>query len=77
MIVVLAESIKALLLAIEGRLGRTRGLGLERAMHALMCAVLLGMPRNDALHADAEPKPPEGKTGKPCQSGRCEWTSVI
>src|SRR5262245_577445 len=40
-VVFLPEAIKALLLFFEGALGRLRGSLLERAMHALMTAVLL------------------------------------
>ena len=56
---VLPKPIKTLLLSLEGRLRWPRSLGFERAMHALVGAVLFGVSRHDPLDADAEPDPPE------------------
>src|SRR3954470_15835568 len=40
------------------------GLLFEGQMHAFMTAVLLGMAGLDALDADAQPQPPDGKLGE-------------
>lgn len=37
---------------------------LERQVHALMAAVLLGMARLDTLDVDAQAQPPYGKLGQ-------------
>jgi hypothetical protein len=51
------ELVEPLLPALHGWLGRPRRLRLERAMHALVCAVLFRMARHDPFDADAEPDP--------------------
>ena len=38
-----------------------RGLGLEREVHPLVPAILLGMARRNPLQANAEPQPPHGE----------------
>ena len=43
---------------------------LEREMHALVAAVLLGMAGLDALDGDAEPQPPDGELGEVEQAVR-------
>ena len=53
--------------------GRLRGFGFERQMHALVPAVLLGMPRRDPLQRDAEAQPPHGGR-QPIVLKRALWT---
>src|SRR5665213_1981394 len=47
------EGVEAHLLVGGGRRRRFAGLGLERSMHPLVTAVLLGMARTDALEPNA------------------------
>ena len=50
----------------------------ERQVHALMPAVLLGMPWFDALDANAEAEPPHGQLAQAEQGvGTCERNAVI
>ena len=44
--------------------GGTGGLLFQGQMHALVTAVLLRMTGADAFYADAEPQPPNGKSGQ-------------
>jgi len=54
------------------------GFFLERQVHAFMTAVLLGMPRFDALDANAEAEPPHRQLAQSEQSvGTCERNAVI
>ena len=53
------EGIEALLLLQKVKRGGLGRLLLERQMHALMAAVLLGMAWLDALQADAQSQPPD------------------
>ena len=58
MVVHVTEFIESLLLALEVVLRRPCCFSLQRAVHALVRAVLLWMAWHDALDADAEPDPP-------------------
>src|SRR5689334_4461076 len=58
------EGIEALLLLQTVAARRAGGLLLEGQMHALMAAVLLRMPRLDALDGNAKPKPPHRELGE-------------
>ena len=49
----LAKRVELALLPLPGRRGRARGLRFERAVHALMPAILLGLPGFDELWANA------------------------
>ena len=51
------EGVEALLLLEQVRSRRTGRLELERAVHPLVPAILLGMGRPDALELDPEPQP--------------------
>ena len=58
--------------------GGTGGLLFQGQMHALVTAVLLRMTGADAFYADAEPQPPNGKSGqieKPV--GRSERNTIV
>ena len=55
LVVALKEDIEAGLLVEEVRRRGPGGFGLERQMHPLVPAVLLGMTRPDAFEVDAEP----------------------
>ena len=54
MVVALDEGIEARLLVQKVGRGRLGGFGLQRQMHPLVAAVLLGMPGLDALDVDPE-----------------------
>ena len=58
LVVLFKEPVKALLLEYEILRRRTRRLGFERAMHALVRAVLLGVAGDDPFDPDAEPDLP-------------------
>src|SRR6185295_9723561 len=73
----LAETVEALLLLLEGLLRWAGGLSFERPVHSLVCAVLLRMARHDPLDADADADPPERKPGESAQARRAERTAVI
>src|SRR5690606_18239658 len=55
------KSVEARLLLKEVHARRTGGFRFERAMHAFMAAVLLGMSWLDALDLNAEAEPPDGE----------------
>src|SRR5271154_2892445 len=75
---VVAEAVEAGLLVGERGGGRVRGLGLERAMHALMPAILLGCAGLDALQADAELDPMHREPGQAAGTGaRREGRAVV
>src|SRR5690349_15754782 len=74
---VVTELIEALLLLLEGLLRRTCGLGLQRAMHPLVSAVLFGMSWHNPLDADAKTNPPERQSGESAQARRAERTAVV
>ena len=73
-----AELIAAALLGRRGGRGRRTGtLGLERAMHALVAAVLLRLAGRDALRCDAELDPPDREPAKSAGSDRGERRTVV
>src|SRR5271166_4481887 len=63
-----SEAIEDTLLLEQGGLRWGRGLGLERAVHSLVTAVLLRLPRLDALGEDAELDPPDAQRAEATQS---------
>src|SRR5439155_1453803 len=67
LVVALDEGIEARLLLEHVRLGRPRRLSLQREMHPLVPAVLLGLARLDALDANAEPQPPHRQFAQPVE----------
>jgi hypothetical protein len=74
MAVVLAtEVIECGLLLLERRAWRQRRFLLERAMHALVASILLGMAGLNAFGTDAEPDPPNRQLAQTCQPDRREW----
>src|SRR5215471_17301459 len=76
-VVVAAEGIKTDLLraSVGGRWAR--GLRLERAMHALMAAVLLRRGRMNEMGLDAELEPPGRQACQAARSGRTERRPVV
>lgn len=76
-VVGLAEGIEATLLGAQIRLRRSGGLGLQGLVHALVCAVLLGLAGVDQFAADAETDPPDGQPGEPAQGIRGEGHAVV
>src|SRR6266849_1973006 len=71
------EVIEALLLMGQGGGRRIRGFGLERLVHPLMAAVLLGLARLDALRPDAQLDPPDPEPAKPARTERGEGGAII
>ena len=72
------ELVEAGLLLEEVGGGRFRGLFFQGEMHAFVAAILLRMARLDALNANAEAKPPDGKFAEVEQSiGRCKRDTIV
>lgn len=71
------EALEALLLCSEVGRRRTRGLGFEGAMHALVPAVLLRAPWLDAHGMDAEFDPPHGQTREPADGAAGKRRTVV
>jgi len=71
------ESVESLLLLEQVVRSRSRRFGLERAVHALVCAVLLRVPRVDPMVSDPEPLPPDGQSRQAKQARRCERCAVV
>ena len=72
------EAVELALLRSEAVRWRPGGLVLERAVHALMTAILLRMARLNAFNADPQPEPPDGKLAQLEQGvGRSEGNAVI
>src|SRR5438105_7208486 len=76
-VVIVNESVEALLLTTKSRRRGTSGLGFERAMHSLVSAILLGMAWDDPFDRNSETDPPQREAGKPCQAWRSERTAVV
>src|SRR5262249_49239926 len=66
------ETVEAFLLREEVRSPRAGGLLLEREVHALVAAVLLGVGGLDAFVTDTEPAPPHGQSTQARQRRRSE-----
>src|SRR5436190_22360198 len=64
-VVALNEVIKSRLLLQEVRCGVLGGLLLERQVHALVAAILLGVTGLNALDLQTEAQPPDGQLLKP------------
>src|SRR5262249_56641773 len=73
----LREDIEAPLLRSQTAGRGPRGLGLQRAMHPLMAAVLIGPARLDELWQDTEPHPPRRELGQATQRGGGERHAVV
>ena len=72
------EGIEAVLLLQAVVAWRSRGLGLEREVHALVAAVLLRVAWLDALDLDGEPEPPERELGEVVEAvGAGEGQAVV
>ena len=76
-IVFLAKEIEALLLPAAGRCRWSRGRSLERPVHALVSAVLLGGRGLDQLGIDPEADPPATQLRKPRECSRGEGHAVV
>ena len=68
-VVLVTKPIEADLLRLQIPAGRTRGLRLERPVHALMAPVLLRGRGRDQLREDPEPNPPDRQRGQPAERG--------
>src|SRR5882672_4980173 len=77
LVVVPAEGVEAPLLLGRIRGRRSRGLGLEGAMHALVAAVLLRRGRMDEVRLDAELDPPRRQSRQAAGAGRTERRAVV
>ncbi len=64
------EGVEAGLLLQDIRRGGLGRLRLQRAMHALVPAVLLRMAGLDPLDLNAEAEPPHGELAEPIERGR-------
>jgi len=64
------EGVELRLLLQEVLCGGLGRLPLHGQMHALVAAILLGMPRLDALDLNAKPQPPDGWLGEAEELGR-------
>jgi hypothetical protein len=72
------EGVEGLLLAPEVGAGRTGGLAFESPMHALVSAVLLGLPGLDEVGCDPEIQPPRRELGEPSEGdGGSEGGPVV
>jgi len=77
LVVVPAEGVEAGLLFGRVRRGWARRLCLERAMHALMSAILLRRGRMDEVRLDAELDPPRRQARKTACAARPERRPII
>ena len=76
-IVLRAEALKAALLAAARAGGRPGRLGLQRAVHPFVGAVLFRMTRLDALLGDPEADPPDVHRAQAMDAGRAEGRAVV
>src|SRR2546422_243927 len=76
-VVALPKPIEAPLLGGERASRGPRGLGLERLVHPLVPAILLGVGRLDELGLNAEPDPPDRERREPSQRVRGERRAVV
>src|SRR5712692_8355822 len=77
LVVVPAEGVEARLLLDRIRSRRARSLRLERAMHALVAAVLLRGGRMDKVRLDTELDPPRRQSREAAGAGRTERRPVV
>ena len=71
-----APLVEAVLLSAPRRAGGPRAVGLERAVHAFMPAVLLGGGGLDQVGQDAEAHPPDREGREPAERLGGEWDRV-
>src|SRR6266446_2346108 len=76
-IVVLAEAVEARLLLERAGGGRSGGLRLQRAMHALVPAVVLRARGPDVARLDAKLEPPDRQRRQAARPGRAERSAVV
>src|SRR5213594_4751668 len=76
-VVLRAEALKAALLAAARAGGRPGRLGLQRAVHAFVGAVLFRMARLDALLGDPEADPPDVHRAQPMDARGAEGGPVV
>src|SRR6202008_4231533 len=76
-VVLVAKDVEALLLAAGARRRRPRRRAFERAVHALVPAVLLGVRGLDQLRINPEPDPPDAQLRQASQRARGEGHAII
>ena len=77
-VVAIEEMVELRLLLQEVLRRRPGGFFLQRQMHALVAAILLGMTGLDTLDVDAESQPPNGQFAQAVQRVRAgEWHAVV
>ncbi len=72
-----AKTIENFLLRTCGSARRSRGFGLQRAMHSLVPTVVLRLSGTNAVVADSEANPPDRQARKPLQASRRERRTVV
>ena len=76
-VVFVLELIKAALLRAQRPFGRSRRLFFQRAVHALVAAILLRLARRDPFHANPQPHPPHAQPAQSRQTGGGERRPII
>lgn len=76
-VVLLAEGVEAPLLSLEIAGRRTRRLGLERSVHALVSTVLLRVGGFDELGVNPQTDPPDGESRETTQRGGRKGHPVV
>ena len=77
LIVLLTKPIECALLRSEARSRRPAHFRLERAVHPLVAAVLVGTTRENSFRANAEMDPPDREARKPTWRQRGERSTVV
>ncbi len=77
MVELLADVVELLLLCAPGGAGRSGGVGLQRAMQALVATVLVRFTGFDDRRQDAQADPPCGQPGEPGQGVGGERHAIV